>query len=89
MARGIGSPCLGPIGWCFIDRHRHDGFTIRWARGEPFAYVLAGRRMSDFSTEGPQVLGRIPVILEGWTDQAQIRALGERWVRAHNQAQGA
>lgn len=29
-----------------------------------------------------EVLATIPVLSRGWTDSAQVRLLGERWVKA-------
>lgn len=67
------------IGWVFLDRHRQEGFTIRWRRGEQTAYVLDGQRVGDHAMAG--VLATIPVLPEGWTDLAEIRLLGQRWLR--------
>ena len=33
-------PRTAPVGWVFFDRHREDGFTIRWQRSDSVAYVL-------------------------------------------------
>lgn len=62
-----------------IDRHRHDGCTIRWRRGDPVAYVLGGKRIGDYGIT--EVVDTIPVSLTGWTDLAEIRLLGQRWLR--------
>lgn len=67
------------VGWVFLDRHRREGFTIRWRRGERKAYVLNGQRTGDHTTA--DVLAIIPVIPRGWTDLAEIRLLGQRWLR--------
>ncbi|MGH4014073.1 MAG: hypothetical protein ACRDSL_09125 [Pseudonocardiaceae bacterium] len=64
----------------FLDRHRHDGITIRWRRGESVAYVLDGQRIGDDTTVAG-VLDTIPVAPTGWTDLQEIRLLGQRWVR--------
>lgn len=74
-------PKTAPIGWVFVGRHRDDGITIRWRRGESVAYVLDGRRIGDHSTVGVGVLDTIPVASRGWTDLAEVRVVGERWVR--------
>jgi len=63
----------------FLDRHRHDGYTIRWRRGDAVAYVLSGKKLGDHGMA--EVLGTIPVSPAGWTDLAEVRALGRRWVR--------
>jgi hypothetical protein len=68
-----------PVGWVFLDRHRHNGITIRWRRGESQAYVLEGHRLGDHAVAG--ILATIPVMPTGWTDLAEIRALGQKWLR--------
>jgi len=55
---GGASPKTTPVGWVLIDRHRHDGFTIRWRRGDPIAYVLNGQRLGDHGTAN--TLGTVP-----------------------------
>ncbi|MGH3925575.1 MAG: hypothetical protein ACRDTT_22415 [Pseudonocardiaceae bacterium] len=65
--------------WVFHNRDHQEGITIRWRRGEPVAYVLEGKRVGDHATAG--VLDTIPVAPTGWTDLAQIRFLGQRWLR--------
>jgi hypothetical protein len=42
------------------------------------AYVLNGRR-DDHGMH--DLLDTIPVLPAGWTDQAEVRQLGERWMR--------
>lgn len=79
MTRGGAVPKAAPVGWVFLDRHRHDGYTIRWRRGDRVAYVLSGQRVGDHGMN--DVLEIIPVLPGGWTDVAEIRALGRRWVR--------
>lgn len=77
-SRGGATPRSPLVGWVYLDRHRADGYTVRWQRGDRVAYVLAGRRIGDLSTAA--VMGTIPVLPTGWTDLAEIRALGQRWV---------
>lgn len=72
------APKAAPVGWVFFDRHRREGFTIRWRRGEHVAYVLDGQRVGDHGTA--HVLGTIAVLPAGWTDLAEIRALGHKWM---------
>jgi hypothetical protein len=36
-----------PTGWVFLGRHRADGFTIWWQRGNRVEYVLSGQRLGD------------------------------------------
>lgn len=57
------APSTAPTGWVFLHRYRADGFTIRWKRGDPVAYVLAGHRIGDHAMTG--VLGTIPVLPVG------------------------
>jgi hypothetical protein len=71
-----------PTGWVFLDRHRRDGFTIRWRRGDPVAYVLAGKQIGEHGMT--EVLATVPVLPAGWTDLTEVRQLGQRWVRTRN-----
>jgi hypothetical protein len=73
-----------PTAWLFLDRHRAEGFTIRWTRGDRLAYVLNGNRVGDHGMT--EVLSAIPVSPEGWTDSADLRALGQRWIRTRSSA---
>ncbi len=79
MSRGGATPSTAPVGWLFLDRHREDGITIRWRRGDPVAYVLDGKRVGDHGMTG--VLDTIPVASAGWTDLSEIQLLGQRWLR--------
>lgn len=63
----------------FFDRHRHDGYTVRWKRGDSVAYVLSGNQVGEHSMSN--VLDTIQVLPAGWVDLAQIRLLAQRWVR--------
>jgi hypothetical protein len=76
------TPSTTPTAWVFLDRHRTSGFTIRWKRGDAVAYVLHGKRFFDHGMG--EVLGTIPVVPTGWTDLAEVRTLGERWVRSRS-----
>jgi hypothetical protein len=75
------------VGWVYLEALRPEGVTVRWRRGDPVAYVLEGRRICDHSTAS--VIGTIPVLPAGWTDLAQIRELGNRWVRDLRNHRGA
>jgi hypothetical protein len=77
--QGGATSSASPVGWVFLDRRREDGFTIRWRRGDRVAYVLDGQRIGNHGMAG--VLDTIPVLPAGWTDLAEIRLLGQRWVR--------
>lgn len=77
--RGGATPRTAPTGWVFLDRHRHDGYIIRWRRDDRVVYVLSGQRVGDHGMV--DVLGTIPVLPAGWTDLAEIRGAGERWMR--------
>lgn len=63
-----------PVGWVFLDA----GYTVRWRRGDPVAHVLTGRQMDNHGAAG--VLDAIPVPASGWTDLAEIRQTGQRWL---------
>jgi hypothetical protein len=76
------TPSTAPTGWVFLDRHRADGFTIRWKRGDRVAYVLSGKRLHDNGMT--ELLGTIPVLPVGRTDLAELRTLGQRWMRTRN-----
>ncbi len=82
-SRGGATPSTRLVGWVFFDRYREDGFTVRWRRGDRVAYVLSGQRVGDHAMT--DVLGIIPVLPAGWTDLAEIRLLGRRWVRHREQ----
>lgn len=62
-SRGGATPTTAPVGWVFLDRHRHDGYTIRWRRGDAVAYVLAGKQVGEHGMS--EVLGTIPVAPTG------------------------
>jgi hypothetical protein len=80
VSRGGAAPKAAPIGWAFLDRHREEGITIRWQRGDKLAYVLEGQRIGDQATVAG-VLDTIPVATTGWADLAEVRLVGVRWVR--------
>jgi hypothetical protein len=79
-SKGGFTPSTAPTGWVFLDRHRASGFTIRWKRGDQVACVLSGHRLGDHGMAG--ALGTIPVLPTGWTDLAELRTLGQRWMQA-------
>jgi hypothetical protein len=76
------TPSTAPTGWAFLGRGRAPGFTIRWKRGDPVAYVLSGQRVGDHGIS--EVLDTIPVLPVGWTDLAEVRQLGQKWMRARS-----
>ncbi len=78
-ARGGAMPSTSPVGWVFLDRHSHAGYTIRWRRGDSVAYILAGQQM--FSHQTGDVLDTIMVSPSGWTDMGEILITGQRWQR--------
>ena len=69
----------GVVGWVFLDRDRHDGYTIRWRRGDSIAHVLSGRQVGDHGMF--EVMGTLSVSSSGWTDLAEVRLAGQRWLR--------
>ncbi len=79
MRRGGAAPTTAVVGWVFLDRRRHDGYTIRWRRGDTVAHVLSGQQVGNHGMA--EVLDTIPVPPSGWTDFAEIRLLGQRWLR--------
>jgi hypothetical protein len=80
MSPGGAAPRTAPVSWVYLARHRHDGYTIRWQRGDPVASALTGNRLDDHGIT--EVLDTIPVLPAGWTDLVEIRRLGERWLRS-------
>ncbi|MGQ0776529.1 MAG: hypothetical protein ACT4NY_19240 [Pseudonocardiales bacterium] len=72
-----------PVGWVQLP----GGYTIRWRRGDPVAHVLPGRRADDHGMAG--VVGTIAVSPSGWTDLAEIRQVGQRWLRGQQHQRGA
>lgn len=83
MSRGGATPKGAPVGWVFLD----VGYTIRWRRGEPVAVVLRGQQMDNHGMAG--AVDTISAPLSGWTDLAEIRQLGQRWLRQQRTQQGA
>lgn len=71
-----------PTGWVYLSAG-DAGYTIRWQRGDHVAYVFAGEQMTTYPDKPltVPVLATIPVPSSGWTDLAQIRFVGERWLR--------
>lgn len=80
MSRGGAAPKTAPVGWVFLSRPGGAGITIRWRRGERTAYVLEGQRIGDHAVVRG-VLDTVPVAQAGWTDLAEVRLLGQRWLR--------
>ncbi|MGH7928981.1 MAG: hypothetical protein ACREQV_14425 [Candidatus Binatia bacterium] len=74
-------PKTAPVGWVFLARHRREGITVRWQRGDRLAYVLEGKRVGDHSTT-TGLLDTVPVSPAGWVDLAEVRLIGEKWVRS-------
>lgn len=79
MSRSGKQKSSPPVGWVYLP----EGYTIRWQRGEDVAYVFAGKQMQTYPGESNNVpvLATIPVSSSGWTDVADIRAAGQRWLR--------
>lgn len=72
-----------PVGWVQL----RGGCTIRWRRGDSLAYVLDAQQMGDHGMAG--VLDTIPVSQSGWTDLAEIRLVGQRWLHRQRTQQSA
>ena len=79
MSQGGAAPKTAPVGWVFLDRHRQEGITVRWRRGEQTAHILEGKRVGDHAMTG--LLDKIAVATSGWTDLAEVRLTGQRWLR--------
>jgi hypothetical protein len=77
MNPGGATPKTSPVGWVYLC-HRHHGYTIRWRRGDSVAYVLTGKRLGNHGMT--EVIDTIAISPTGWTDLAEIRLLGERWL---------
>ncbi len=76
MKRGGAMPMTRPTGWVYLKAD----CTIRWQRGDREAHVLRGNQVGSWTMEG--LLGRVPVSPGGWVDLAQVRLIGEKWIRA-------
>jgi hypothetical protein len=75
-----GPPIHSPlVGWVYLSRYE---VTVRWKLGDLVAYVLEGNRVYERSIT--HVIGTVPVLPAGWTDLAQIRELGRRWIRSQH-----
>jgi len=72
-----------PVGWVQLP----GGYTIRWQRGEPVAHVLRDQQTDNHGMAS--VVASIPVSPSGWTDLAEIRQVGQRWLRGQQQQRGA
>ncbi|MGH3815482.1 MAG: hypothetical protein ACRDUV_24030 [Pseudonocardiaceae bacterium] len=83
MSRGSLAAKTAPVGWVQLP----DGYTIRWRRGDPVAHVLVGQQLDNHGTAG--VLATIPVSPSGWTDLAQVRLVGQRWLHRQRTQQSA
>ncbi len=84
MGAAIGTSARAAlVGWVHLRGGAQvpEGYTIRWRRGEPVAYVLAGKQLSSHALTG--VVATIQVPPHGWIDWAHIRAHGQRWLAAH------
>jgi hypothetical protein len=83
VSRGGAAPKAAPVGWVQLEGR----YTIRWRRGDPVAYVLGAGQLGDHGMAG--VLDTIPVSPLGWTDLAQVRLLGQRWLHRQRTQQSA
>ena len=74
-------PMNRPTGWAYL---RSGNCTIRWRRGDDVAYVFSGRQLETYPDEqsGTGVLATIAVSPKGWTDLAEVRRVGQRWLRS-------
>lgn len=75
MTGGGSPPRFALAGWVYLE----SGYTIRWRRGDPVAYVFRGQQMDNHGKAG--ALETIAVPPAGWTDLAEIRHVGLRWLQ--------
>jgi hypothetical protein len=73
-------PMTSPTGWVFLSS---GNCTIRWRRGDNVAYIFNSKQMETYPDESQRVdfLATIPVSFQGWTDLADIRLAGEKWLK--------
>ncbi len=83
MGNGGAARRAAPVGWV----HLEGRYTLRWRRGDPVAHVLVGQQMDNHGMAG--VLETIPVAPSGWTDLAEIRLVGQRWLCQKRNQQSA
>jgi len=83
MNRGGAMPRTAPVGWM----HLEGGYTIRWRRGDPVAHVLRDQQTERHGMTG--VVASIAVSPSGWTDLAEVRQIGHRWLRQQGNQQSA
>ncbi len=76
MKRGGAMPTNRPTGRVYMN----TDCTIRWRRGDREAYVLRGNTVGSWTMEG--LLGKVPVSPAGWADLAEVRLIGQKWVRS-------
>ena len=81
MSRGGAMPMTSPTGWVYLSS---GNCTIRWRRGDNVAYIFDGQQVDTHPEElrRREVLATIPVSPKGWTDLADIRFAGEKWLKA-------
>lgn len=73
-----------PTAWVYLPS---GDCTIRWQRGDTVAYIFESKQLETYLHETPrvEVLARLHVSLQGWTDLAHVRLVGESWVKAKRQ----
>lgn len=73
-------PMTSPTAWVYLPS---GDCTIRWQRGDKVAYVFTGRQLQAYPDESPrvEVLDTITLLSKSWTDVAQVRRTGEKWVK--------
>jgi hypothetical protein len=84
MSRGGAMPMTSPTAWVYLPA---GDCTIRWQRGDKVAYIFAGKQLQA-CPDGPsrgEALDTITVPSKNWTDLAQVRRTGEKWVNARRQ----
>jgi hypothetical protein len=79
-SKGGFTPSTAPTGWVFLDRHRASEFTIRWEKGIRWRMYSVVTGWAIMGWPGHWALSRSCQL--GWTDLAELRTLGQRWMQA-------
>lgn len=81
MNRGGITSAYRPTVWVYLPS---GACTIRWQRGDNIAYFFEGKQLETYPDETlrVEVLATVPVSSKGWADIADVRRVGENWVKA-------
>ena len=83
MSRGGALPMNRPTAWVYLPS---GDCTIRWQRGDTVAYIFAGKQLQTYPDKPStaEMLDTLP-LSTSWTDLADVRRTGEKWVNARRQ----